>query len=74
MLKNLEKIETVLKLQRKCLECEKTKKVKKDKNRLKKHKRKCYIVSNNVQKLLKTRKILKKVKGGRTDGRTDRPT
>ena len=42
------------------------KKQKKVKNRLKKQK-KCYKVSNEVQKLLKTCKILRKVKGGRTD-------
>ena len=49
MLKNLEKVEIELKLQRKCFEREKTK---------------------QCSKATK----MKKVKGGRTDGRTDRPT
>ena len=67
MLKNLEKIKIVLKLQKKCMKHEKSKKVKKAKN-------KCFKVSNNVQKLIKTFKRMKKVKRGPTDGRTDQPT
>ena len=49
------------------------KNVKKAKNRLKKL-RKCFKVSDNVQKLLKTHKTLKNALVGPTDGPTGRRT